>query len=587
MKHVKVIGWASILFLLIFTSCREDLVPTTTSNVTLEEPMIRVEGNLKGQVIDENNLPIENATVRLGDLQIMTDENGIYTFKNIVMNQSGTLVTAKKAGYYLGAKLFNPSLGSESLVPFQLLSKELTGSFQTAVGGLISTIDGASVEFGANAIRTESGDIYNGEVQVFAKWIDPTSDMLAEQMPGDLRAWNRDEELVQLATYGMVAVELESPNGVKLQLKNGNLATLSMPIPDEILSSAPNSIPLWSMDETTGYWVEESTATLQDGKYVGDVPHFSFWNCDAPFPLVKMTFQLKDSEGNPIKYMKTSISTENVYARYGYSDSEGVVCGKVPKGEELILKVYDYCNNVIHEQNIGSHDVDFDLGMIIVESMNATYIVGELDKCDGAPVTDGYLYVKDLPIYYTIDIDENGAFEEYVFVCETYSGSIIGFDLEEPLKSDEISVTVDQTGGTLDLGTIVVCETITEFIKVTIPDLGYERLNFSYNIQNDLPFGGIIISGESDSVFFSFNVDASPMETGIVPMLDANYVHNASPIIGNRYFYCGDFAGCGNVDITTNDGSGGAFIGTYTGEMQDEGTQDVFDFEVEFSILYD
>ena len=586
MKHVKVIGWASILFLLIFTSCREDLLPTTTDVVTLEEPMIRVEASLKGQVIDENNQPIENAIVKLNDTEIQTDENGIYKFENAVLNQNGTLVTAKKSGYFLGAKLFNPTLGAESFVPFQLLAKELTGSFETTNGGKLTTIDGASVEFGANAIRTDAGDVYSGEVRVFAKWIDPTSDMLAEQMPGDLRAWDKNEVLVQLATYGMVAVELESPTGVKLQLKEGNLATLTMPVPQELLSNAPNSIPLWSMNEETGYWIEESSATLQDGMYVGEVSHFSFWNCDAPFPLVKMTFQLKDEEGNPMKYMKVTIETDNISARTGYSNSEGIVCGKVPKGQDLILNVFDYCGNVIHSQNLGSHDGDFDLGTIVVENVNATFITGELDKCDGTPVTEGYLFVKDLPMYYTIDIDENGAFSSYIFVCESFTGSIIAFDTEVPLKSDEISITIDPTGGNLDLGTIVVCETITEFIKVTIPSLGYEKLIFSYSIGSSAS-GGTYIGSEIDSIYFNFYFDEVAPTTGIVQLTGANYAHNASPIIGNNYFYCGNNISCGELDITTNDGVGGAFVGTFTGELDDEISQVAFGFVVEFSLLYD
>ena len=584
MKHVKVIGWASILFLLIFTSCREDLLPTTTDVVTLEEPMIRVEASLKGQVIDENNQPIENAIVKLNDTEIQTDENGIYKFENAVLNQNGTLVTAKKSGYFLGAKLFNPTLGAESFVPFQLLAKELTGSFETTNGGKLTTIDGASVEFGANAIRTDAGDVYSGEVRVFAKWIDPTSDMLAEQMPGDLRAWDKNEVLVQLATYGMVAVELESPTGVKLQLKEGNLATLTMPVPQELLSNAPNSIPLWSMNEETGYWIEESSATLQDGMYVGEVSHFSFWNCDAPFPLVKMTFQLKDIDGNPINYMKVSITLDNANATCGYSNSEGIVCGKVPKGQNLILKVYDYCGNIIHLQDLGSFDEDFDLGMIVVEDASPILISGELDKCDGTPVTEGYVFVKDLPIYYTLDIDENGAFSEYVFVCENYLGTIIAFDTEVPLKSDEIPVSIDATTTVLDLGVIVVCETISEYIKVTIAELGYEKLIFSYDL-NPATGVGTSITGQTDSIYFNFSFNAAPPMTGAFPAVSANYGHEGNPV--NLFLFCGNTATCGEFNITTNEGNGGVFVATYTGLLDDEFTQNQYDIEIEFSLLYD
>ena len=92
----------------------------------------------------------------------------------------------------------------------------------------------------------------------------------------------------------MMAVELQGASGESLNIAEGSTATLTFPIPQEILGNAPAEIPLWSFNENLGLWVEESVASLQGSNYVGEVSHFSFWNCDAPFELVELSFQLVD-----------------------------------------------------------------------------------------------------------------------------------------------------------------------------------------------------------------------------------------------------------------------------------------------------
>jgi len=126
-----------------------------------------------------------------------------------------------------------------------------------------------------NGIVDGSGNIYNGTVEVFMAWIDPSSSSLSQLMVGNLSGVDNTGELKSLATYGMLNVELFDPAGNELNVKEGSAADLSFPIPASMMSAAPETIPLWSFDETYGYWVEESTAILSNGFYTGEVGHFS------------------------------------------------------------------------------------------------------------------------------------------------------------------------------------------------------------------------------------------------------------------------------------------------------------------------
>lgn len=116
-------------------------------------------------------------------------------------------------------------------------------------------------------------------------------------MPGDLRGISTDGSLKTLTTYGMAAVELTGALGELLQIAPGQKASLTMPIPVAILSNAPATIPLWSFDEAKGLWKEEGQAIKTGSNYVGDVSHFSFWNCDVPNNYVQFNCTVKNSDG--------------------------------------------------------------------------------------------------------------------------------------------------------------------------------------------------------------------------------------------------------------------------------------------------
>ena len=574
MRHVKLIGWASMLFLLFLTSCREENIdPKTTIN--LPEPVVLVSSTVTGQVIDENNDPVTDVSMKIGDEEVLTDENGFFEFSNMNMNKNGTHITANKFGYFFNSKMVNPALGNESFVLFQMLDKVNVGSFNTADGGELATADGASVTFGANAIMYENGAPYTGMVEVSAKWLDPTHTQIADRMPGDLRAIDTEEELVQLATYGMLVVELEAPNGSALQLSEGTTATISLPVPEAILSLAPGTIPLWSFDETTGYWVEESSATLQGNKYIGDVSHFSYWNCDAPFPVVEMEGSVVDSDGNPVQNIRVAIGNDNVGVRYAWTDSDGKVYGKLPKDEALTITVIDQCNNEIYTDNIGPFSADVILDPITIPNLIEASFSGTLLKCDGTPVTNGYAFINGDIFDVFLETDENGFFSQETYLCDTEDIELRGFDLDVPLTSDPVTVSIPASGGNVDLGDITVCNAITEIITISIPELNYTNEIFIYNASDNTASGeGIVINGESDSLYMFMQIDLALLETGTVDMFSFNFSDYNDPSTQGLFLYCQGSTGgqdsCPTNDVTTNDGSGGLLTGSFTGEIAAE-----------------
>ena len=55
---------------------------------------------------------------------------------------------------------------------------------------------------------------------------------------------------------------------------------------------APETINLWYFDEENGYWKEEGQAIKDGNKYVAEVTHFTWWNCDILFDAIDFCFSI-------------------------------------------------------------------------------------------------------------------------------------------------------------------------------------------------------------------------------------------------------------------------------------------------------
>lgn len=574
MLKLKSFVLLTIMLGLFFTSCNKDNTVIDPQIPTFEIPVKAVTSSLTGIVVDENGAPIENATIEVGTTNKTTDENGVFIIKEITMNELGTLVKVNKSGYFLGAQMIKPKAGKAANVRVILLTKDIVGTVASANGGTLIANGDSKITLPANGIINAAGDLYTGDVQVAAKWIDPTSKDLSAMMPGDLRAINTGQEEVQLATFGMLAVELESPSGEALNIAEGSMANLEFPVPAQLQPNAPTAIPLWYFDETTGYWIEEGVATFDGEKYVGEVSHFSFWNCDAPFPVVSMEGSLVDIDGNPIAdaYINIKI-TSSGFSAMGITDATGAFSGKIAEGEVMTLtvKVSGQCNGPLHTEVIGPFDSDVILNPIVIDPANATLytqvdLTGLLVNCAGDPVTDGYAKVNhndNVHIYYPNDA---GEIEGNFYVCEiTPNVTVKAIDFVAEKQSNLLSYTT-ATGNQFDLGTIAICETIVEVFDYSIDGNDFSIIDPTARLDIDQLLIEGIGSGQQDSSYVSIQLTATG--PGVYNPSNAYYLASTA----NTFGY-GSCQGCTDFEVTiTNFGNVGELIeGSFDGTMDGSG----------------
>jgi len=508
-SHKKLSNFRDVFVLLAlfcFLSCNDEPTGGANDSSTPTPSMTLVEsfGNssnsdFMGRVVDLQNNPVSGATVQIGNSTTDTDMNGVFIIRDAQVFEKFAFIKVNKAGFLHGSRSVVPTAGLNQ-VQIMLLPQTVTQTVSSGAATTVSLSNGAAVDL-SGAYSNVDGSDYTGDVQVTLHLLNPTDDNMQQQMPGMLLAENLQNEARMLETLGMVAVELRSDTGEKLNLSEGTTATITVPLDPETLAGAPNEIPLWYFDEENGYWIEEGSATLQGTNYVGTVSHFSFWNCDIPAEYVNICMNITDSNNTPLSNIKVRIESEFNGARYGYTNNSGEVCGIIPANQTLDLQyfLHNICNNIEipnSSETVGPFSEDTTLNIVLdapeVEDYLET-ITGVFNNCDGDAIVNGYVEgrIEDGQWFYSLVTD--GTYEINVLSCsENASISITGYDYDTLQTTSEINYTL--TSPETDLGTLSACNSVEEFIQFRIDDGEVEQIlsNVScYTYQSD--FSGLYV----------------------------------------------------------------------------------------------
>ncbi len=474
-------GAALLLSLLLFfAACQKEL--SGEGFIITETPpdlSTKVSSSVSGFVTDENDAPVTGAAVQVGLSSTTTDKYGYFEVSNAQVTQNAAVVTVLKPGYFKGIKTYIAATGKSAFFRIKLLPKNTAGSFDAAAGGTVALLNGFSLSFPADAIVNDaSGTAYSGTVNVAAQWINPVATDLHRVMPGDLRGLDSLGFMRQLTTYGMAAVELTGTGGEKLQVAPGKKATLSFPLPAAISGSAPASIPLWSFDEAKGLWKQEGHALKTGSSYVGEVSHFSFWNCDVPANFVQFSCTLVDAAGNPVPHVLVKISrTDNPQsAGWGYTDTAGYTGGAVPNNAQLLLEVFTQygCGTPVYSQNISTTNQNLNLGNVTIPSASIATVSGTVINCSALPVTNGYVIMIKDNFSYRYPVSSTGSFSFNTTLCGNapVQVQLIAEDMAAMQSGNPHLLTL--ASGANAAGNLSACGiTIEQFIEYSINGTPY------------------------------------------------------------------------------------------------------------------
>jgi hypothetical protein len=564
----KLWPFITILFTstVFITACKKNMEEeqfTPIVNPVIPDFTTQVTASVNGFITDENGNAVDNASIKGGNITVTTDKYGYFKISNAAFAKSAGFVQVSKSGYFTGYSTFLPVAGKESFIRLQLIPKIVAGNVDAASGGTVSTSGGATVTLPANGVMVAGNNsTYTGAVSIAVHWLNPAEeDKTQLTMPGNLTGVDSAGHLNVLVTYGMLAVELTGTNGELLQIATGKKASLRFPIPASLSGTAPASIPLWYFDETKGVWIQEGRAINNSNVYEGTVSHFSYWNCDAPFPLVNFMVQVVDTALNPLSNIPVQVNIVNMpyLARVAYTDTNGLVTGMVPSNNQLKITVGAPCNQNINVSNITTTNASLDLGTVVVNTNQyGATLQGTVTKCNGSTVTDGYVVVAGFGSNSIINIT-NGSFSTTGIVCPGTNAFMIAFDRETSLQSTQHDITL--TSGINNSGVLQVCNTaVTELI--TIEGGG----NATYSLPQYL-FGGNfyfmndstsinaidLLNGNQQAIQFSFTGAAAP---GTYALAGNSFMWGNLPVV---------FTNATSVNVATYGLIGQFITGSFSG----------------------
>jgi hypothetical protein len=464
-----------ILFssIILLGSCSKD-IDNSTGNEQVPDLVSKVNSSVSGFVTDENNIAASGAIVKAGTVTVTTDEYGYFEIKNVQVVKNAAVVTVTKAGYFNGIKTYIAVEGKSAFFRIKLLPKTNAGSIDGNSGGNVSLSNGLNITLPASAVvNATSNAPYSGTVNVAAKWIDPTSAELKLMMPGDLRGIDDAGGLKSLTTYGMMAVELTGAGGEPLQIATGKKATLTFPLPASIVASAPASIPLWYFDEEKGLWKQEGSATKTGNSYIGEVSHFSFWNCDYPNTYIQFDCTIKDINGQPIPFAVVRITEESnpINSRSGWTDSSGYVAGAIPDNANLLFEVFNdhNCITPVYSQNFNTGSNNISLGTISINNTTKLASVnGSITNCAGSPVTNGYVVLKIGQSYFKYTVNNSGQYYFTLLMCDSSTTvSLFARDVSTMQESAPLNLTL--VNGINAAGNLQACgSSVHEYLNFVI-----------------------------------------------------------------------------------------------------------------------
>ncbi len=274
---------------------------------------------VSGQVVSSSTgQAVSGAAVRSGGVSTTTDGTGRYTLNNVPAGTS-VVVNFDSSGY--APTLARVALKAGGSLSANARLTPVAASVQfDAAAGTVATVPNSTAQVALPAgglVNAASGAAASGSVTVDLAPIDPAAD--AGNMPGDFQS-----STGAIESFGALNVTLRDANGNRLNLANGQTSTIRIPVSTRAPSLTP-TMPLYYLDETSGLWVQQGTATLQGVApalyYEGTVGHFSVWNIDRPAETLFLTGCLVDDQNKAVPNATVETNGQN-YSGKGSSTTD-------------------------------------------------------------------------------------------------------------------------------------------------------------------------------------------------------------------------------------------------------------------------
>ncbi len=315
---------------------------------------------------------VAGATVHIvGGDRATTDADGWFTIENV--NGRGPVVLiAEHAGLAESIKQVSLESDGFTFVTIEMAPARISAQFDAAVGGEVTDGHGARAAFAPHGLATRDGRVVTGPVEVSLAPLDSALLSQRAAFPGEFTGRRADGNIRLLSGLAPMAIVAKQGSEL-LTIASGRSATISLPISGGAAANAPTSVPMWTLDPSSGEWREEGSATrvadaAAPGGYVyrTGVSHLSWFNGTQWLPSHCISGHVTglDNRGASSARVTVSDSTHNAtfntitddYGRFAMDAPAGTLLHVVATSRtgDGISDDWSFTNDY-HEDNIGTH----------------------------------------------------------------------------------------------------------------------------------------------------------------------------------------------------------------------------------------
>ncbi len=274
----------------------------------------------------------------------MTDAQGTYQFTSVPEAQR-YVINYRLDGYgeYSQVVYAGQTVETVYLLPvdqFAQFDPDAAFSLDVTVPHQQANITVVSLP--AGSLVHENGLPVSGMVQGSVTLIDPSANV--SLMPGNFTTVIEGSgDIAPIESFGAVDIVFKDEQGNRLQLAQGQTATIQIPIASgQNPFTAPDTIPLYYFDTQSGHWVEEGTATKQFVNsafyYEGQVSHFTTWNADQVYNTTYIHGCVNNRFGEFVEDARISATgVDYIGASYAITDANGQFRIPVKRSSQLLL----------------------------------------------------------------------------------------------------------------------------------------------------------------------------------------------------------------------------------------------------------
>lgn len=411
MPKLKLATILCVIILAVILSCNKKdithtVTPTDSSNqVPVNDDVKYVTTSVQGIVFKGFGERESGIVVTCGGKTTTTSKDGKFFLKDVRVNPNAAFIKAElnTSNSYLPT-IHSFVVNDTNAVQYVEFTAEYyfdgyDPRFNAATGGTVHGPDlGPSTTFQPHQVLNTDGTFYNDEVTVHFHGYVQVSKPLDDNMEwnGLYRGITKQNKEVGLKNWYDLQLRMLDKTGQILHLDTSNGKTISISTP--IFKDIPDSLPVWYLDEKSGFWKEEGIA-----KHIGDslvfrTQHMGFLSfCEPIENEVEIKGTYRDTiTGLPWPNISLIVTADDNTTRYVFTNNLGEFSFRIKANQHAVMH-YSTASSCFVYPTVRFQDVnitsskDLDLGIIHAASQpNEVYqFYGEVSDCNRVLIGTG------------------------------------------------------------------------------------------------------------------------------------------------------------------------------------------------------